>query len=267
MRKSFKENFKNRLVLVPKIKYIDGIFDAPDDLIERLEGDGYVDVEAGLLAPSRVNRDHEVRHLKELIDGIFRVYPRDERAEDGFKEVDVFVFDIDQEDYEDFNRDVKRGRREPVYIAFDLGAVEDHLGDIDPDLHLDESRRIRVRKPRMESKRVGNLRRRFEHVKTDYEGGFTDLLNDVDALLEKYYEDGQVEIVVTDNGFATVTVFSGKNEAETVSVDLSYSDGIATLTDDDGKKLKVNVDVDKDDYDKLADGLINLIDKQFAKNK
>lgn len=265
MRKRINENFRDRLYLIPKFKYDNRYYDASEDLVERLEGDGYIDTTiVPLTTATPINDLSSVRRLKRAIDAVFRVYPKDERIEDGFEEIDVFVWDSDQEDVEKAERDIRLGRRHPVYVAYDLGAVEDHIGDIDEDLHVSES----FSRRRLESvNSVGNLRRKNEHVKTDYSGGFSDLLKDVDIVLENYYEDGHVETVVTDNGYATVTVFSDKNEAETVSVELSYSNGIVTLTDDDGKKLKVEADVDKDEFDKLADELIKLLDKQFDKKR
>lgn len=116
-------------------------------------------------------------------------------------------------------------------------------------------------------KKEMTMRRKYERVKTDYSGGFTDLLKNVDKVLEKYFDNYQVEIIVTDNGFATITVFSNKNDSTTVTVDLSYSDGKANLVTEDGKKLSVKCDVEEDDYEDLSDALIEIVEKELKKNE
>lgn len=109
--------------------------------------------------------------------------------------------------------------------------------------------------------------RRFESVRTDYEGGFTDTMKAVDAMLEKYYEDGQVEIMVTDNGTAIVTVFPKSGDDESITIQLDYAKGSAVLTDDQKNKKTVSVDVDKPEFDKLGEGIIALVDAQINKGK
>lgn len=109
--------------------------------------------------------------------------------------------------------------------------------------------------------------RRFESVRTDYEGGFTDTMKAVDAMLERYYEDGQVEITVTDNGTAIVTVFPKSGDTESITIQLDYAKGSAVLTDDQKNKKTVSVDVDKPEFDKLGEGIIALVDAQINKGK
>lgn len=109
--------------------------------------------------------------------------------------------------------------------------------------------------------------RRFESVRTDYEGGFTDTMKAVDAMLEKYYEDGQVEIMVTDNGTAIVTVFPKSGDDESITIQLDYAKNSAVLTDDQKNKKTVSVDVDKPEFDKLGEGIIALVDAQINKGK
>lgn len=109
--------------------------------------------------------------------------------------------------------------------------------------------------------------RRFESVRTDYEGGFTDTMKAVDAMLEKYYEDGQVEITVTDNGTAIVTVFPKSGDTESITIQLDYVNNSAVLTDDQKNKKTVSVDVDKPEFDKLGEGIIALVDAQINKGK
>lgn len=109
--------------------------------------------------------------------------------------------------------------------------------------------------------------RRFESVRTDYEGGFTDTMKAVDAMLERYYEDGQVEITVTDNGTAIVTVFPKSGYTESITIQLDYANNSAVLTDDQKNKKTVSVDVDKPEFDKLGEGIIALVDAQINKGK
>ena len=109
--------------------------------------------------------------------------------------------------------------------------------------------------------------RRFESVRTDYEGGFTDTMKAVDAMLERYYEDGQVEITVTDNGTAIVTVFPKSGDTESITIQLDYANNSAVLTDDQKNKRTVSVDVDKPEFDKLGEGIIALDDAQINKGK
>lgn len=109
--------------------------------------------------------------------------------------------------------------------------------------------------------------RRFESVRTDYEGGFTDTMKAVDAMLEKYYEDGQVEIMVTDNGTAIVTVFPKSGDDESITIQLDYAKNSAVLTDDQKNKKTVSVDVNKTEFDKLGEGIIALVDAQINKGK
>ena len=109
--------------------------------------------------------------------------------------------------------------------------------------------------------------RRFESVRTDYEGGFTDTMKAVDAMLEKYYEDGQVEIMVTDNGTAIVTVFPKSGDDESITIQLDYAKNSAVLTDDQKNKKTVSVNVDKTEFDKLGEGIIALVDAQINKGK
>lgn len=109
--------------------------------------------------------------------------------------------------------------------------------------------------------------RRFESVRTDYEGGFTDTMRAVDAMLEKYYEDGQVEITVTDNGTAIVTIFPKSGDTESITIQLDYAKNSAVLTDDQKNKKTVSVDVNKPEFDKLGEGIIALVDEQINKGK
>lgn len=109
--------------------------------------------------------------------------------------------------------------------------------------------------------------RRFESVRTDYEGGFTDTMKAVDAMLERYYDDGQVEITVTDNGTAIVTVFPKSGDTESITIQLDYAKGSAVLADDQKNKKAVSVDVDKPEFDKLGEGIIALVDAQINKGK
>ena len=109
--------------------------------------------------------------------------------------------------------------------------------------------------------------RRFESVRTDYEGGFTDTMKAVDAMLEKYYEEGQVEITVTDNGTAIVTVFPKSGDTESITIQLDYAKNSAVLTDDQKNKKTVSVDVDEPEFDKLGEGIIALVDAQINKGK
>lgn len=108
---------------------------------------------------------------------------------------------------------------------------------------------------------------RFESVKTDYEGGFTDTMKAVDVMLTKYYEDGQVEILVTDNGTAVVTIFPKSVDPESITIQLDYAKDSAFLTDDQNNKKTVRVDVDKPEFDKLGEGIIALVDAQINKSK
>ena len=108
---------------------------------------------------------------------------------------------------------------------------------------------------------------RFESVRTDYEGGFTDTMKAVDAMLEKYYEDGQVEITVTDNGTAIVTVFPKSGDDESITIQLDYAKGSAVLADDQNNKKTVSVDVNKPEFYKLGEGIIALVDAQINKGK
>lgn len=114
---------------------------------------------------------------------------------------------------------------------------------------------------------IRNIRRKYETVKTDFSGGFTDIMKNVDTMLEKYYEGGQVETLVTDNGVAVVTVFQKKGDTESVSIQLNYNKDKAELTDDNGKKKTVNVEVDKHEFDKLGEAIIDMIDAQLKSNK
>ena len=109
--------------------------------------------------------------------------------------------------------------------------------------------------------------RRFESVRTDYEGGFTDTMKAVDAMLERYYDDGQVEITVTDNGTAIVTVFPKSGDTESITIQLDYAKGSAVLADDQKNKKTVSVDVDQPEFDKLGEGIIALVDAQINKGK
>ena len=109
--------------------------------------------------------------------------------------------------------------------------------------------------------------RRFESVRTDYEGGFTDTMKAVDAMLEKYYDDGQVEIMVTDNGTAVVTIFPKSGDDESITIQLDYAKNSAVLTDDQKNKKTVSVNVDKPEFDKLGEGIIALVDAQINKGK
>ena len=109
--------------------------------------------------------------------------------------------------------------------------------------------------------------RRFESVSTDYEGGFTDTMKAVDAMRERYYEDGQVEITVTDNGTAIVTVFPKSGDTESITIQLDYAKGSAVLADDQNNKKTVSGDVDKPEFDKLGEGIIALVDAQINKGK
>ena len=109
--------------------------------------------------------------------------------------------------------------------------------------------------------------RRFESVRTDYEGGFTDTMKAVDAMLERYYEDGQVEITVTDNGTAIVTVFPKSGDTQSITIQLDYANNSAVMTDDQKNKKTVSVDVDKPEFDKLGEGIIALVDAQINKGK
>ena len=109
--------------------------------------------------------------------------------------------------------------------------------------------------------------RRFESVRTDYEGGFTDTMKAVDAMLERYYDDGQVEITVTDNGTAIVTVFPKSGDTESITIQLDYAKGSAVLADDQNNKKTVSVDVHKPEFDKLGEGIIALVDAQINKGK
>lgn len=109
--------------------------------------------------------------------------------------------------------------------------------------------------------------RRFESVRTDYEGGFTDTMKAVDAMLQKYYEDGQVEITVTDNGTAIVTIFPKSGDDESITIQLDYAKNSAVLTDDQKNKKAVSVDVNKPEFDKLGEGIIALVDAQINKGK
>ena len=106
-----------------------------------------------------------------------------------------------------------------------------------------------------------------ESVKTDYTGGFTDTMKAVDAELTAYYKGGQVEILVTDNGTATVVIYPKSGDTEAVQIQLDYSKDKAKVTDDDNNSITVDVDVDAPEFDKLADGIITLVDKQLAKTK
>ena len=116
-------------------------------------------------------------------------------------------------------------------------------------------------------RRIPHRTRKYETVKTDFSGGFTDIMKNVDKMLEKYYEGGQVETLVTDNGVAVVTVFQKKGDTESISIQLNYNKDIAELTDDNGKKKTVNVEVDKHEFDKLGESIIDIIDAQLKSNK
>jgi hypothetical protein len=111
------------------------------------------------------------------------------------------------------------------------------------------------------------ITRKYETVKTDFSGGFTDIMENVDKMLEKYYDGGQVETLVTDNGVAVVTVFPKKGDTESISIQLNYKKDSAELTDDNGKKKTVNVEVDKHEFDKLGESIIDMIDAQLKSNK
>lgn len=113
----------------------------------------------------------------------------------------------------------------------------------------------------------GKRRARRESVRTDYDGGFTDTMKAVDAMLTKYYDDGQVEITVTDNGTSIVTVFPKSGEDESITIQLDYANDKAVLKDDKGNKKTVSVDVDKPEFDKLGNGIIDLVDAQLGKGK
>lgn len=104
-----------------------------------------------------------------------------------------------------------------------------------------------------------------ESVKTDYSGGFTDTMKAVDVELTEYYKGGQVEILVTDNGTATVVIYPKSGDTEAVQIQLDYSRDKAKVTDDDNNSINVSVSVDKPEFDKLADGIIQLVDKQLEK--
>lgn len=106
-----------------------------------------------------------------------------------------------------------------------------------------------------------------ESVKTDYTGGFTDTMKAVDAELTAYYKGGQVEILVTDNGTATVVIYPKSGDTEAVQIQLDYINDKARVTDDDNNSIMVKVDVDVTDFEKLADGIITLVDKQLSKTK
>lgn len=142
---------------------------------------------------------------------------------------------------------------------FDTGEMPDAEGVV-PKLQWLE--------PQMTNER-NRVRRRTRHesVRTDYDGGFTDTMKAVDAMLTKYYEDGQVEITVTDNGTAIVTVFPKTGDDESVTIQLDYAADKAVLKDDQGKKKTVSVDVDQAEFDKLGSGIIDLVDAQLEKGK
>ena len=126
----------------------------------------------------------------------------------------------------------------------------DDVFDEDDDEEIDEAK-------------IRRSCRSDEEVKTDYSGGFTDCMKAVDKMLETYYENGQVEILVTDNGIATVTVFPEKGSDETVTVQLDYPHDKAILMDDQNHAKSVAVDVDKTDFDKLGKAIIDLVDGQL----
>lgn len=102
-----------------------------------------------------------------------------------------------------------------------------------------------------------------ESVRTDLSGGFIDCMKAVDKILETYYQGGQVEILVTDNGFATVTVFPKKGNDETVTVQLDYPNEKVILVDDNNNKKIIRVNIDHSEFGKLGDALINIIDSQL----
>lgn len=102
-----------------------------------------------------------------------------------------------------------------------------------------------------------------ESVRTDLSGGFIDCMKAVDKILETYYQGGQVEILVTDNGFATVTVFPKKGNDETVTVQLDYPNEKVILVDDNNNKKIIRVNIDQYEFGKLGDALISIIDSQL----
>lgn len=131
------ENLIKRLYLLPKVKFNGKYYDIGEDIIERLEGDGYIDsTTVPLTTVTRLNNESDVQRLKMSIECVFKVYPKDQRLDDGFEEIAVFCWDDKQEDIEDIERDIKNRRRTPIYVAYDLGVVEDYIGDIDNDLHI-----------------------------------------------------------------------------------------------------------------------------------
>ena len=131
------ESLRRRLYLLPKIKFNGKYYDIGEDIIDRLEGDGYIDsTTVPLTTVTRLNNESDVQRLKRSIECVFKVYPKDQRLDDGFEEIAVFCWDEKQEDIEDVEGDIKKHRRRPVYIAYDLCVVEDYIGDIDNDLHI-----------------------------------------------------------------------------------------------------------------------------------
>ena len=106
-----------------------------------------------------------------------------------------------------------------------------------------------------------------ESVKTDYTGGFTDTMKAVDAELTAYYKGGQVEILVTDNGTATVVIYPKSGDTEAVQIQLDYSKYKAKVTDDDNNSITVKMGAGPTDFEELSDGIITLVDKQLTKTK
>lgn len=106
-----------------------------------------------------------------------------------------------------------------------------------------------------------------ESVKTDYTGGFTNTMKAVDAELTTYYKGGQVEILVTDNGTATVVIYPKSGDTEAVQIQLDYVKDKAKVTDDDNNSITVKMGAGPTDFEELVDGIITLVDKQLAKTK
>ena len=89
----------------------------------------------------------------------------------------------------------------------------------------------------------------------------------VDAELTAYYKGGQVEILVTDNGTATVVIYPKSGDTEAVQIQLDYSKDKARVTDDDNNSITVKMGAGPTDFEELADGIIALVDKQLTKTK
>ena len=89
----------------------------------------------------------------------------------------------------------------------------------------------------------------------------------VDAELTAYYKGGQVEILVTDTGTATVVIYPKSSESEAVQIQLDYVKDKAKVTDDDNNSITVKMDAGPTDFEELTDGIITLVDRQLAKTK